>query len=237
MIPYNDLLVSPKKVYKKFKELIDNYRNNIETKDIFYYEYLLEDIRRTCFWNIYCSSNKICMHEYKNGKKAGQICGAKVFIKTENKLQKYLCSRHCRNYSTKNRVYNKDNVRCNYLRYNGEQCKHKCGKNRSYCYIHINKVNIEQSNIDSNNSNIEMEKEIFLKNLKKRRILYFLRKHNKYKSIKNNYIIFKQNKKLENSKISDFNKIYKYLNKYNNKSTTCNISYDKYIYYNKIKYK
>lgn len=133
MIPNKDLFLNPKKTFNKLKELLDNYRKNIDTRDKFYYEYLLEDIRKTYFWNISCSSNKTCIHEYKHGKNKGEICGAKVFIKSNNRLQEYLCSRHCRDYTTKSRKYSINNIRCSYIRKNNKQCKHRCEKNNIYC--------------------------------------------------------------------------------------------------------
>lgn len=229
MIPKQDLLVCTKKVYNKIKELIDDYRNNIETNDNFYYTYLLEELKRINFWNIYCSSNKICMHIYKNGKKEGQICGAKVFIETDNKLQKFLCSRHCRNYATKSRNYTKDNKRCSFIRSNGNMCKHKCGKGKNYCYIH--KEEEEDKHIESleivegNLNDFNMNRDLFLKKLEKRRKLYFIRKKNKLKYINNNVII-NINKNMKISKIPNFSKFFKLFNLYNN-----------YKYYKKIKYK
>lgn len=240
MIPQNDLLLNPNNTYKKFKELIDIYRENIGTNDTFYYKYLLEEIRNTSFWNLYSMSYKCCTHVYKNGKKYGEVCGAKVFIETNDKLQKYLCSRHCRDYDTKKRIYNKDNIRCNYIRNNGEQCKHKCNKYKKYCYIHkkeeeehiesleIAPPNFNDSNIYKNLYSEDLSlKNIFLEKLRKRRHSHFLKRHNKYKNInKNNKIIIKYNKILKILKIQElynFSKIFFKCNNYN--------------YYNKIRFK
>lgn len=216
MIPQQDLLISTKRFYKKIKEYIDNYRNNIETKDVHYYNLLLENINNIGFFNNYCSSEKVCMHIYNNGNKAGNICGAKVFIKTNNKFQKYLCSRHCRDYNTKCRKYNNRN-RCKYIRNNGSQCKHYSIKNQLFCYIHKAEENIEY--------NIEMEKQCILNKLEKRRKKYFLVKYNKNKH-NNKNIIIKYNRFLKNIEFFEFYKFSKSFNKY-----------DKYNYYNKIKFK
>lgn len=192
MIPKHDFLVSPKKIYNTFKQLLDEYRENIETKDIFYYKYLLNEIERTNFWNISCSSSKICMHVYKNGKKAGHICGAKVFIKTNNKLQKYLCSRHCRDYITKGRNYTKYNKRCSFIRNNGNICKHKCEKDKNYCYIHKE----EEKNIHIESLEIAHPK---------------FNDSNMYKDL-----IFKKiNKNMKFSKVPNFSKFFKIFNLYN----------------------
>lgn len=206
MIPPNDIIVTPLSIFNKFKELLDTYRENIETKDIFYYKNLLDQIRMDSFWNLYSLSHKVCMHIYKNGKKYGEICGAKIFINTENKMQKFLCSRHCRDYIQKSRNYTKDNTRCNFIRNNGSRCKHKCSKYLNYCYIH--KI--------SNEKSIEEYKKDFIEKLKKKRKLYFLKKNEK--NVKNEKIF----KILENS-----NKL-KTFNKYNN--------YKKYIKYINLNY-
>lgn len=223
---YKDLLVSPKRLYNKFKSIIDEYRENIDTKDTYYYEYLLKQLRNTNFWNIYCSSEKICMHIYKNGNKAGEICGAKIFIKTENKLQKFLCSRHCRDYISKNRSYNRINKRCNHIRNNGEQCKHKCDQNKEYCYIHKKFYN--ELIINDNDRNVNFNA---IKKLEKRRNLYILKKYDKIKYNKHKYInnIIKCNDFHHFFKIPNFYKFSKIVNQYN--------KYIYYSYYNKIKKK
>lgn len=229
MIPPNDILINPLNVFKKFKELIDKYREEIETKDTFYYKNLLEEIRNTSFWNLYSLSYNVCMHIYKNGKRQGQVCGAKIFINTDNKLQKYLCSRHCRDYISKNRVYTKDNIRCSYKRNNGNICKHKCEKNKNYCYIHKEKSEhiklLEIAHPNFNDSN--MYKNFFLEKLEKKRKIYFLRKYNKYRNINNNA---KYIKNLKFSKIPKFYNFSKIFNIYND-------DYINYNYYNKTKYK
>lgn len=179
MIPQEDLLVSPTRLYKKLKEYLDKYRNDIETKDTFYYNCLLEQIRNTGFWNLYSASEHICEHVYRRGKKEGQICGAKFFIKTNDKLQKYLCSRHCRNYDTKPRKYTINNPRCNYERKNGEQCKHRSLSFKTYCYIHIKYKN-ENKNKEYMNSKINK-----LRYLRK---LYYRNKYKKKRKYRYNHI-------------------------------------------------
>lgn len=228
MIPKEDFLVNPKKLYNKFKELIDKYRENIETNDTFYYKYLLEDIRKTNFWNIYLSSNSICMHIHKNGKRAGEICGNKIFVKTDNKLQKYLCSRHCRDYIPKGRIYNENRKRCSFIRNNGNMCKHICKQNDKYCYIHKK----EEDNIkllefapQLNNSNIEKDniiKKLFLEKLKNKRKLYLLKKKIKRCNNKkiNNIISIKINSFL---KFPVFSENYKKINKYINYNINNNL--------------
>jgi hypothetical protein len=217
MIPKEDLLINPKNLYNKIKEIIDKYRDDLEIKDIFYYKYLLDEIKNTSFWNIHISSNRICMHVYKKGKREGDICGKKVFIKTENKLQKFLCSRHCRDYKSKNRVYDYLHKRCSYERKNGEICKHICKNNNKFCYIHKKEEHIELlefAPIKLNNSNIE--KKLYFKKLEKRRKKYFSKKNKKYKHYINNDIIIKINKNLQNTNFSDFynHNNYKYYNYY-----------------------
>jgi hypothetical protein len=223
-----DLLVSPERLYNNFKIMIDEYRQNINTKDTYYYKYLLEQLRNTKFWNIYCSSEKVCMHIYKNGNKAGEICGSKVFIKTENKLQRFLCSRHCRDYNSKKRSYNSVNKRCNHMRNNGEQCRHKCNHNKEYCYIHKKLYN--ELIINANDKNDINVKSNAIKNLEKRRNLYNLKKYDKIKYNKHKYInnIIKYNDFQDFLKFSNSYKLSKIFNQYNNFI---------FYYYNKTKHK
>lgn len=229
MIPKEDFLVNPKKLYNKFKELIEKYRENIETNDTFYYKYLLEDIKKTNFWNIYLSSNSICMHIHKNGKRTGEICGNKIFVKTDNKLQKYLCSRHCRDYIPKGRIYNENRKRCSFIRNNGNMCKHICKQNNNYCYIHKKEEDniklLEFAPHKLNNSNIEKDniiKNLFLEKLKNKRKIYLLKKKIKRCNNKklNNIIFIKINSFL---KIPIFSENYKKFNKYINYNINNNL--------------
>lgn len=207
MIPQGDLLLNPKKIYNKFKELIDIYRENIETKDKFYYKYLLEEFRKTIFWNIYVSSDKICMHVYKKGRNAGEICGAKIFIETNNRLQRYLCSRHCRDYETKQRYYDDIRIRCSYIRSNYEQCKHRCKDNNKFCYIH------KTNDKEDMEEDILKDKKIFINKLKIKRKLYF--KLKKLKNKKQNLFLqnFKEKEKVKNYKTyKNYKEYIKYIN-------------------------
>lgn len=225
MIPKEDFLVNPKKLYNKLKELIDKYRENIETNDTFYYKYLLEEIRNTNFWNIYLSSNSICMHIHKNGKRAGEICGNKIFVKTDNKLQKYLCSRHCRDYIPKGRIYNENRKRCSFIRNNGNMCKHICKQNNNYCYIHKKEEeHIESLEIAPHNfNNSNMDKDLFLERLKNKRKLYLLKKKIKRINNKNiNNII--SIKIISFLKIPIFSEKYKKVNKYINYNINNNLT-------------
>lgn len=218
MIPLqDDLTINPMNMYKKIKEIIDKYREDIETNDIFYYKELLNEIRNTSFWTIYGLSHNVCMHVYKKGNKQGTVCGAKIFIKCNNKKQKYLCSRHCRDYNSNNRLYTTLNARCTYIRSNKEQCKHRCSYKQSYCYVH-NKDNNIVTNIYNNDIN-EAKKRSMIKKLEIRRKLFFKNKITRF------------TKFVKNTNISNFleisNKI-NIFNKYNN--------YKKSIKYIKFNY-
>lgn len=224
MIPQQDLLISPARLYKKIKEYIDNYRNNIESNDIYYYNCLLEQIKDKGFWKIYSASEHICEHEYKRGNKQGQICGAKIFISTDNKLQKYLCSRHCRDYKSNHRIYYKNHVRCKYIRKNGEQCRHRCGADTVYCYIHkddknnkfINDINIaDKPDRDTYNKAVNK--------LKRKRCLYF--KLKKIKKDKKQIFLTQNSYKIENEKnIKEFYKYFKNYKKHINYNSVYNLS-------------
>lgn len=191
---------------KNQKKYISYIYNNMK-KD--FYEILNENhfIDRSMNYNF-------CNHIYKSGKYEGQICCAKIFIKPDEK-QKYLCSRHCRKYETKPRNYTKYNIRCKYVKNNGIQCKHKCAKNKLYCYVH-NKFNENENKTYINYT----QKEKAVNKLKLLRKIYYdniYRKKNKkinnYK-IKNNNMFFL--KEIENNIISNHIDFYKtiYTNKY-----------------------
>lgn len=207
MIPDNDILINPTRLYRKIKEMLkvnidDN--NKINVKDF------LQEFRNTKLWSLYFSSEHICEHIFKNGTKKGTICGTKIFITANNKLQKYLCSRHCRDYTPKSRVYNNINKRCIYIRSNGEKCKHKCNNGLTYCYIH--KSNNNDTKV--NNKNI---KNLFIEKLNKRRLLYFKNKRNKYKKQFLYSQIFneaetKKNKKLIYEAYKNYKQCIKYIN-------------------------
>lgn len=148
MIPNHDLFLNPRKIYKKIIEILKEDGEMIKCKGCdttAWCANITERMKELNFWNLYCTSDRICMHIYRNGKRAGQICGNKVFITTDNKLQKFLCSRHCRDYIPKGRTYSGGYKRCSYIRTNGEQCKHKCSLRASYCYMHATNEAIDNS--------------------------------------------------------------------------------------------
>lgn len=202
MIPYNDILVNPIKIYSNVKNIFDEYIENIENNQNLkenYYKESLEKLRTNYFWFI-SSSTKICSHVYKNGKREGQICGAKVFIKTDNKLNKYLCSRHCRDYHIKSRKLKEYETYCNFIRNNGNQCKHKCNKYEKFCYIHKNLRNLD-----------EIKKIKKLEKLKRLRKMYFQKKR------KNNYNFSNYYNKYDNMNYNIFDEIFTSCIYYKNK--------------------
>lgn len=166
----------------KYRDLITK-RFNEELKDIYDSNH-----------NIYLfMNNRYCVHRYKRGIREGHVCGAKIEINSYD----YLCSRHNRDYKTNNRVYTNNNIRCNYIRNNNQQCKHRCSEHNSYCYIHL--------------KNIEIYKKNNLEKLKKMRINYF-----KNKSKYNYKYVKKYKKKLnnldENTKTNTmYNNYYNYM--------------------------
>lgn len=182
MIPIQeDLRVNTSNLFKRVKDVINDYIADIGAKkECIYYEKLISTFRSKLFWDTYILSHNVCMHIYKNGSKAGTICGAKVFVKTDNKLQKYKCSRHCRDYGTKGRTYDETYIRCSYIRANEKQCKHRCNSNAKYCYIHAASEVINGSIIDIEKLNKSAYNEAINK-LKKKRNLYF-----KLKKLKKN---------------------------------------------------
>lgn len=212
-IPQNDILMNPLIIYKNIEKIFKEYKQYIEENDNFkesFYKECLEKFRSNYFWFIN-SSEKICCHMYKNGKKEGQLCGAKVFIKTNNRLQKYLCSRHCRDYESKKRILKENEKYCDFVKENGNQCLHKCKNNEIHCYIHKkedNKILV----IDPFKLNVlNINKKLFIDKLKKRREIYFLKRKKKY--INNNIIInFKDFSKI--SKISKISNLLCYNNYY-----------------------
>lgn len=227
MIPQNDLLLNPYKLYKNIETILKEYKKNIDENENFhksYYEQALNELTTDFFW-YKNSSDNICTYKYGyNSKQFGKICGAKVFVKSNDNLNKYLCSRHCRNYKPKERILHDNETQCNYIRNNNLQCKHKCKNNKKYCYIHEKKVNVELLEFATvKKNNYKIEKKRFLKKLEKKRFLYFLRKKNKYKHINNSNIIIKINKIINFfnfSKLSKKHKLYNYSNNYYNKDIT-----------------
>lgn len=195
------------KLNEKTIDILDGLFYNNEHKNK-YANYILKNIIRESK-NILDENHFVdmslnysyCNHVYKNGKNKGMMCCAKIFIKPNHRKQKFLCSRHCRDYNTNSRIYSIDNPRCGYIRKNGNQCKHKCNKYVNFCYIHNKYENKEEKN--------ESYKKLFFRKLEKRRSLYFLNKYNKYKYKYNNSIIkFNKFFKISNF-FKEYNKIHK----------------------------
>lgn len=211
MLDY-DIVISPKKVYRKVMEFMDTFKEEIkygENNANRYYADVIKKMSGTYFWNVDCASDRVCMHTYSRGIKKGQICGNKIFITTDNRLQKFLCSRHCRDYVTKGRTYSDRHKRCNHIRANGEQCKHKCSSNATYCYIHVTKKAIHGPDEALYNDAINK--------LKKKRKLYFkLKKFNKFSKIVKFLKISNDLNLLENSNHLDNKIITKNANFCNN---------------------
>lgn len=202
----HDVLVNARRVYNKFVELIDEYGECTEFGKVnmkSYYAQVVKKMKETQFWNLYYLSDKICMHVYKNGKNAGEICGNKVFITTEDKLQKILCSRHCRNYKPKGRTYDSEHIRCNYIKKNEAKCKHKCGNGDNYCYIHKKLFKEEPIN-----KFVENNKEIFIKKLETKKLIYFKLKNKKR-------ILYTQNSEKKGQRILKANRSRHKNDKYN----------------------
>jgi hypothetical protein len=154
-------------------------------------------------------SSKHCVHKYKRGKKDGTYCCSKIEIDDKN----FLCSRHNRKYTPNSRIYTINNPRCTFIRSNDSQCKHKCSKYNSYCYIHI--------------KDMELYKKSQIEKLKILRKKFINNKYNyrKIDKTKNKIIL----KFIEKSKYSKY--INKYdLNKYIYKNSILNnISNNIYI--------
>lgn len=180
-----------------------NYNEKDKNKYINYiYNNIKNDYNQIVDSNYFVdkSMNKnYCVHIYKRGKREGQICGNKIFIESNDKMQQFLCSRHCRDYSSKPRNYSHEKPRCNHVRINGNQCKHNSLKYSKYCYIHnqnyiLNKVNHE---VDDKIKKLKYLRMLYYKNRKKNRknkikqIIYSFKKKSygdiKY-DLKYNYI-------------------------------------------------
>lgn len=228
-------------VDQKIINVLDNIFYNHSEKDRnkynIYIKNIKEEIKNIMDLNHFVDlsmNHNYCNYIYKNGKYEGMICCAKIFIKTNDRKQRYLCSRHCRDYNTKPRIYDEFHKRCSYKRNNGNICKHICEKNKIYCYIHKDKEKRENAKtLENSHSNLDnfniYEKNLFLKKLEEKRKKYFLRKHNRYKNTNNNAIT-KYNKNQKISKILNFHNFSKFFNIYN-------YDYIYYNYYNKTRYK
>lgn len=170
---------------EKTKEILKKVLNNCveEIKDNFSKNHFY-------YMNIH---DKFCTHVFKNGKREGYMCCAKIEINSNA----WLCSRHDKDYTPRHRVYYKHKPRCLHIRKNNKQCKHMSIKNMSYCYIH-------EKNYRNNNVEIKLKNMEKLKRLRKK---FF---KNKYKSktkynltfkllhILNNNILNKDKLKIKN---------------------------------------
>lgn len=208
------------KVDEKTKNIIDRLFYNNENKNK-YTDYILKNINQDIkdimdnnhYLDLFVNYN-YCNHIYKHGKREGMMCCAKIFIKPNDKKNKYLCSRHCRNYNSKPREYSINKPRCNYIKNNGKQCKHICSNFNRYCYIH-EYIEIENNKYTNEKIN-KIEKFKFL------RKLYF---KNKYKSKR------KYNNKNKKNKNKDKNK-YLMINFYKYGISKCFFKYEYFYNYN-----
>lgn len=192
---------------EKLLNILDEIFYKDNDKEI-YIEYILKNMKEELkeimdnnhFLDLSINYN-YCNHLYKSGKNNGYLCGAKIFINPDNgKKPLFKCSRHCRNYSPKPRNYSIENPRCDYIRKTGEQCKHRCSKYNTKCYIHNN------SKDDKKIINLKINKINKLRHLK---LLYY-----KKKTKKKDYN-FKKSKLNKNKKeYHIYEKIYKIINKY-----------------------
>lgn len=210
-IDYNNM---KKILWKKFDERIINVLNNVfykneNNKHIDYLkESMIKELKDIMNSNnfLYLSMNyNYCVHKYKRGSKDGHFCGAKIFINPNDDSQKYLCSRHCKNYCTKSRKYSDKTPRCDYIRINGEQCKHICKNNDKYCYIH-KKICGED--------NYEYIKQKNIEKIKYRRNLYLKIKKEKHKKYLDIPKFLKNSKSAKNPEIKNIlfeHIIYNYL--------------------------
>lgn len=210
MVLLNDYLPFNKKKLKnnlisilKNRSLLDIYDE--KTKRIIEntLNYYIKEIENKFSDNHFLNMNindKFCMHIFKRGRREGEMCCAKIEINS----REWLCSRHDRKYNPKHRNYSIERPRCNFIRENGEQCKHMSNKHICYCYIH------RKNDLDIKLKNLEK--------LKKLRKSFFKNKYNKYKKIKSilkNNLLCKYNckynkneNKIENNDNVCFNQLY-----------------------------
>lgn len=198
---------SNEKLLNILNNIFYNYNEKDKNKYITYILFnmkkeLKELLDENHFLDLSMSYN-YCNHIYKYGRREGELCGAKIFIKNNNKDQKYLCSRHCRNFEPKHRKYTDKTPRCSYIRNNGKQCKHRCSAYNKKCYIH------KESEEYKKHINLKINEINKLNKLKYLRLLYYKNKyknkHYKLKNSKLNYIF--HNKKEITYHI--YEKIYK----------------------------
>ena len=160
---------------KDGKNIITEKQKNIITKNIIKEINMKNIIEESIDYNY-------CTHKYKNGKNIGKYCMSKIRVKANDNKNKYLCSRHCRNYEPNGRNYVKKD-RCLYVRNNGIQCKHFSNNKANYCYIHYKYEKDKEKEFIFNYG--------FILKLKKLRKLYLLKKHKKIK--RNNLKIYYSN--------------------------------------------
>lgn len=167
------------KMDEKNKNVLDNVFFNKNEKEKKYINYnIISELKKIMDSNLFIDLSmnySYCKHIYKYGKYEGHICGAKIFIKYNDKRSKFLCSRHCRDYNKKHRKYSEEKPRCKFIRNNNKQCRHITGKHIDYCYIH--REDYKNNLLETNLKNIEKLKRlriIFFKNKNKSKIKYKL---------------------------------------------------------------
>lgn len=215
MIETNNVIINQNILNIKIQENIKNTLNNnlfwidINGKNIFNEKQkniITKNIIKEFSYNmnscIYSSIDyNYCIHKYKNGKNVGKYCMAKIRIKSNDNKNKYLCSRHCRNYESNERNYNK-RERCKYIRNNGMQCKHFSNNKINYCYIHYK----DEANKFIFNSKHILKLNI-LRNIYYKKLKY--RKKLKKENLNSNICIYKKNRKKIKLIKNDQNSFYK----------------------------
>lgn len=160
---------------------LDNYGNDIfndKQKNVIKNN-IIKDFFNEIDYNLYLSIDRnCCVYKFQKGKKCGEYCNRKIYIKTGNDVELY-CSRHNDNYEKNIRKYI-IHKRCDYIKENKEQCRNY-SKYNGFCFTHKN----SNCNIDPF-IRLNKLRNIYYKKIKKK-------KHNIY---------FKQNKK-ENTKFNN----------------------------------
>lgn len=222
MVSTNNIMINENILNKKIKENIKNVLNNnlfwydINGKNIFNEKQknrIMKNIMKEFSYNMNgCIHNSIdynyCIHKYRNGKNTGKYCMAKVRIESNDNKNKFLCSRHCRNYNSNERNYSKRN-RCKHIRDNGIQCKHFSNNKTDYCYIHCKDEKEEENRFIFNSKHIlklNLLRNIYYKKLKYRKKKLKKEKQNKKENNKKNDKKIKLNTNDQNAFYQNNNK-------------------------------
>ena len=161
------------------KDIINQDKKEIIGKNI------IKNFLKEIDYILYLSmENNRCIYKFQKGKRVGEYCNRKIYIKTKN--INFYCSRHNKTYDVMSRNYN-IRKQCEHIKKDNTKCKHYVNNNSNFCFIHNFKEKESEFIFNYN----------YIQKLNRLRNIY-------YKKVKkkkcNNF--FKQNKSSPNGELS-----------------------------------